>query len=826
MALVFKFADERGNEFDLHGGATTIRLLLDGMQAFTRENRQMWHVGQDGTSQLLDVMHGDRGASFDVWLGGTRDAAYNRLTLLERWLSQAIEAEFGDGRTWPVYLVVQTESATNETWIRVKYGEVDTSTGLIHPVNHLSSTTVPVYGATVILTLAPGTTSEPVQLQNALVNGALQRWNDDKTAPLGWDEYTSATLTPVADRVLIGERACKVTVTATGRGIQSDLATVPAYHLAVGHMWISLDNGSGTWKLELVSTGGTVVASQTGITYAWAVANAEQTNVDRSGNSWYLVKLEQAIGDITVETSMRLRLSETTNIGTDSVYVNAGLIKTVEAISLPPSPDDVKTTVGAGFDDLTLDTDHTTIATDAVNIFEGESSFNITFDTTAGTSGRYQTVTFDRKQQSQLYTAKTWVRFADDGGDSEIVTFELLDSAENVLDSIAFDKQGGATDLGAVATVAATGADTETWYLLTLSGTNTLAPGVFARFRASNTGTSDVQFYASATYLYRGAGPVFDNAFISDRIVYNRADYDESNQNRFNHVLLYNLPGDRETLIDWELTASPSGTGRLFSMWAYPSQRYAYVTQHKECENASSTAGSRADFRPNTSARWAMNTVDATASGGHTAVFTADTATTLTDYIKAEIAPSDLAAWSSSPRAVWVRGKTSDTTSTVWLSLATNGAQTVQTYDAVTFTTANTYEWVFLGIMNLAYFPAASSLNADVVIRLNATAANTKTVTFDAVSFMPAIDNHHAIIRFPSMSAGEVFAVRGSQRAIIRKQTELLPIGGPPWALAPGNITHYVYFAQASSANAHVLSDNIRIRVNIWPQTANLLGTI
>lgn len=825
MTMIFSLTDLRGNnEFDLLSGDA--KALMSGVQLFTRDDRALWHIGSSGESQLLDLMPGDRGAAFQVTLGGTVNEAYNKLAILERWINQANEAEMGDGRTWPVYLAVKMSTATNTTYNRIKYATLDASGAVIHPVTNWTNNAIPVYGATLVLSLHPGTTEEPVQLSNALVNGALQRWNDDKTAPLGWDEYTTATLTRVADRVLIGGVACKVTVTATGRGIQSDLATVPAYHLAVGHMWISLDNGSGTWKLELVSTGGTVVASQTGITYAWAVANAEQTNVDRSGNNWYLVKVEQVIGDITVEKTMRLRLSETTNIGTDSVYVNAGLIKTVEAISLPPSPDNVKTSVGAGFDDLTLDATTTTVATEDSNIFEGSSSYDITFNTSSGTDGLYQTVLFDRMKQGQLYTAKTWIRWIDGSDNSRMVSFQLLDGAGNVLDEIAFDDDGGAYDLTAVATTSGTGTDTETWYLLTLSGTNTLAPGVRVQFRANNTGTTDVQFYASATYLYRGAGPVFDNAFISDRIVYNRADYDESNPNRFNHVLLYNLPGDRDTLIDWELIASASGTGRLFSMWAYPSERYEYVTQTKECENASIVSGPRTDFRPNTSGRWAMNTVDATASGGHTAVFTADTATTLTDYIKAEIAPSDLAAWASSPRAVWVRGKTSDTTSTVWLSLATNGTTTIQTYDAVTFSNANTYEWVFLGIMNMAYFPAAAALNADFVVRLNATAANTKTVTFDAVSFMPAIDGHNAIMRFPSMGAGEVFAVRGSQKAVIRKQTELLPIGGPPWALTPGNVTHYVYFAQASSANAHTLSDNVQIRVNIWPQTSNLLGTI
>lgn len=254
MTMTFSLTDLRGNnEFDLLSGDA--KALLTGVQLFTKDDRALWHVGSSGQSQLLDLMHGDRGAAFQVTLGGTVNEAYNKLAILERWINQANRAEFEDGRTWPVYLAVKMSTATNTTYNRIKYATLDTSGAVIHPVTNWTNNAIPVYGATLVLSLHPGTTSEPVQLQNALVNGALQRWNDDKTAPLGWDEYTSATLTPVADRVLIGERACKVTVTATGRGIQSDLATVPAYHLAVGHMWISLDDGSGTWKLELVSTG-------------------------------------------------------------------------------------------------------------------------------------------------------------------------------------------------------------------------------------------------------------------------------------------------------------------------------------------------------------------------------------------------------------------------------------------------------------------------------------------------------------------------------------------------------------------------------------------
>jgi len=105
-------------------------------------------------------------------------------------------------------------------------------------------------------------------------------------------------------------------------------------------------------------------------------------------------------------------------------------------------------------------------------------------------------------------------------------------------------------------------------------------------------------------------------------------------------------------------------------------------------------------------------------------------------------------------------------------------------------------------------------------------AADTKTVTLDSVTFQPVIDGKHALVRIPSASTGELLAMRGSQGAVVRKQTEIIPIGAPPWALEPGNVTHYVYFSQAASDNSHVQSDNVQIRINMWPRTNNLLGTI
>lgn len=829
MSLTFELTDLRANStFDLTAGKATIETLLDGMQAFTRENRQFWHIGHGGLSTLLDYNQGLRGVAFDVILGGTRDAAYNRLAMLERWLQQAIAAEQTDGaRTWPVYLRVQMDSATNATLHKIAWAEIDTSQSLIHPVTIQAGATYPVYAATVIMALHPGRSERPVLLYNALRNGALERWNDDVDAPHGWAAYSTATLTRVADRALIGQYACKVTVSATGRGIQTDLATVPAYNLAIASAWISLDDSDAVWKLELLNTSSTVVASQTGISYSWLQSNAQQTHTDRNGNVWYLVKAEQASGSITSERSMRIRISETTNDATDSLWVGGAMIRTVRAITLPPSPDNPKGTAVSGFDGDAVDEDTTTINSNTSNYFEGSASHDVTFNTTVGLDGLYRTVLFDVDARGYDYTAQAWFKLVDTGGAQ--ATVYLKDGAGNVLDSQAFDGEGGATDLATVATTSATGEDAATWYLLRLTGTNSAASGVYWELRPTDTGAgTDLNFLMSSVFIYRNDDVRFDNAFISDGLLYNRDDYDDSNPHRFSSFYLFNLPGDLPAEIDYDIfltNYSGNPGGRILHMASFPAERYPPVALWDECENLSGNA--RVNWRPAAPARWTMNQALATASGGYAARFTSN-ATDLEDYIFQSLRPDELASYSSVPHNLYLRGKTSDAANTaVWFSILTNDGQTETTFDAAEWADDDVYEWLFLGTLNLAYVPAGTAFGASVQIRLNVTGDNADVIDLDALVFMPALDNHHAAWRFPWLEAYDHIGVYGSRRQTIRRQMDMPAIGGPPWTLAPGNIAHRVTLVQVNAAdNVHVMADTAQVRVAIWPRTNNLLGTI
>lgn len=815
MTTTFRLTDKRqGSEFlldSLTGGAYT---MSGGLQLFSRDQRALWHTGIDGVSRLLRLVHGDYGAAFQVSLGGSWTDAHKRLAILERWLNQANEAAFNTGRTWPVYLGVQVDGMVSESYHRIVYATMDTQASLVNPVTLRASNNMPVYGATIVLSLAPGTRQYPIEVGTALSNGATEEWTDDGMLPLHWLKAGSPTFERNYDRVLIGDSSVKITATTAGDGITTVYTEVPVNHLGIGTAWISMDSGSSVWGLRIYVAGEGAVAEQTGITYTWLQTNALDTHTDANGNRWYLVSCTQAPEDLVLTTLMRLDFYLITSGGSNVVYFNGGVLKTVKTVTMPPSPDNVKGVDSAGFDTVGLGA-YTTVASDETNKFEGIAGYDVTFNTTTSSAGYFNTRLFMEEAAGETFVAQFWARMVSDGGATAIV--EMVDGAGNVLASQEFDNGGGATDLSAVASASYQGVDEQTWYAIRMTGTNSLAPGVGLSFRPTNTGSGDdFQFYLGSTYLYRADDMVADTVFISERYLWNRDDPSTSAPNRAGSVLIFNLPGDRNALLDWEIEPyNYSGaTSKIVRMWSYPARRRKGAPRILEAEGLT-THGSL----------W-TGPSDASASGGYVARLTA-TGSPSTDYIYYRIPPEKLADWSSAPYQIYVRAKTSQASgASVWMAVSTNGGQTVDTFDPVTFGSTS-YEWLYLGTVNLRYSEGRMSSGRGlpaVDLRIYASHTTPQTISIDYVAPRPAIEDRHAAWRFPEFAAYDRFVVMGSDQTVIRRMAYIPGIGSPPWSLEPGPVAHRVMLTQTTTSEVHVLADYVNFRLTVWPQTSNLSG--
>lgn len=816
MTTIFRLTDKRaGSEFNLNSLADGAYALAGGLQLFTRDQQAIWHTGIDGVARLLRLIHGNYGAAFQLALGGTWPQAHRRLAKLERWVNQANEANYETGRTWPVYLALKVEGMETESFHKVVYAVVDTQAALVNPVTTNTTNSVPVYGATLVLSLEPGTSQFPIEIGNALRNAATENWRDDGSLPLYWGKLGTPTFTRVYDRVLFGDSAVKITAGTVGDGISSTYTEVPVNHLATATAWISMDNSSSVWAFRIYSPGDGAVASQTGITYAWLQTNALETHIDRNGNAWYLVRCEQSPANLSLSTSLRVDFYETSNTGTDVVYFQGAVLKTVKFVTIPPSPDNPTGVDGSGWDYETADTKNTTAATDPVNKFEGEASWDVSFSTTTDTDGFFQTRLFMEDVRNETFVAQFWARMIEDGGASAIV--ELRDSANNVLDSREFNNGGGASDLSNVADEEMQGVDEQTWYAIRLSGTNTLAPGVRLVFRPTDTGTiDDFNFLFGSTYIYREDGFVADSVFVTGPDVWNRSDATTANPDRSGSLLLFNLPGDRDAVLDWEIEPyNYSGSSsKIVRCWALPISR-----------RKGAPAEIEAELMTKNGVLWTV-TADSSAQGGSMMRYAADGSPS-SAYIYHRIPADRLADWSCAPYQIFVRAKASATASAaVWLEVSTNSGLTLDTFDPVSFP-ATGYHWLFLGTVNLNYSEGALSSGRGIPavdLRIYAEQATPQTVDIDFLAARPALADRHAAWRFPEFSTYDRFSISGSDRAVVRRMTPVPTIGEPPWLLEPGPVAHRIFFTQTTTAEAHTLADKVTVRLAVWPRTSNLSG--
>ena len=160
------------------------------------------------------------------------------------------------------------------------------------------------------------------------------------------------------------------------------------------------------------------------------------------------------------------------------------------------------------------------------------------------------------------------------------------------------------------------------------------------------------------------------------------------------------------------------------------------------------------------------------------------------------------------------------------MEVSTNGGQTVDTFDPVTFGSTS-YEWLYLGTVNLRYSELSASSGRGlpaVDIRIYAEHTTPQSVTIDYMAPRPAIEDRHAAWRFSEFSPYDRFVIQGSDETVIRRMAYIPGIGTPPWRLEPGPVAHRVMITQTTTSEVHVLADYVNFRLTVWPQTSNLSG--
>ncbi len=841
MTHTFQITDLRKNSyFDLNEGATDgVQLSLENIQLFTRDKQPIFHVGSDGTQQMIACHEGARGASFAINLGGTRNTAFNRLHRLNRWLERAIEAELNPDNSWPIYLKIKLDGATNATVHRIQFGMTDPSGAVLTPFSAGAGTDTEIWlwmvGVTLVL-YPTGTLENPYYMNNMLHNGAFDRWNAAETEPMGWEAVSGGVLAKAIYRGLIGRFSCKVTAGANNRGIRSDSVPIPAGHLSILSAWVIVE--SGTWKLQIWS-GGELVALQN-VTAAALAANTggivQDTALDRAGNTWYLIKIAQV--DVTNDRNMFVRWTLQTG-DTGVSWIDGVQLHTVEAENRFPDPHIQSFGNGTPWGDFFRVSDsYIAAGQDTDHHFDADGEFVatasglvVTLSTLTSTAGHIRTVLMAPNRQDDSWMVRFWMRFVSDGATTLRAT--LYDGGDNVVDYVDITEE----TIAAVDVQSGTGGDTETWYQIQLDGTNSNAPGGYVKWEATATGSgADMSFYLDELFVYTGTGPVFNNAFISDWTMLNRNDYDDSNESRFNYFHLFNLPGDAPCRI--KLTGYVVGADAARQIWLATAheQRYPYIQHSYEAEEGDGY------WTPNTGARW-TDTTDgggATESGGSYNRFasTSDTPTLTAgrDYIKMSIPDAtrleENHRWGARPLRVFARARTSEKESAyINFELATQNETVTRANTYRTFTADDTWEWVDLGPLLLHYNDDGlrTAHNVSGVLRIYVECDNGETVDIDKVEFLPTPDGGYGRWRFYEFGTFGQFLLDGvkEEMTYLTDGTDIPTPYSGVYKFLPGHIAHVVIAGTANGSNAHTIGDKLDFTsVAIYPQTTHLLGTI
>lgn len=821
------------NSIELHpADRSTMFVLGRNIQLFSGETYTDYHEARDGTRQLLNVRPGDHVAQFLISVPGTRQDGYNTLTRLRRWIKgpdqQAIRAEMSENAL-PVYLLVQPDGVSNATRWRVRSGNIVEADGLVHPAVAKPSSGYAGHALGIELALYPtGEAAELIELNNVVVNGHFERAGTDKI-PYGWTGGANITIERTSERALIGQYSALIENTLNLQSVVGDSATVPENHLMVMTCWLS--GLEGTWDLQLQTGAGTALVSVTDLTAANIANHAVDSRVDRAGNVWYLLKLEQV--SLNATTTVRPAIRSNTGNTAGSVYVDGVSIMTVAAINIIPNPAmdmpgaaggslvagwsiDVTSGGGTGVTGFTIDTD---------DYFIAPASQEVTVDATSP-AWRYWSLTFDENRQDEFYTLRFWLKVDTTSGTSafKVCLRDRNGTLVNSIDNISTSTVAG------LALASKTGGDSATWYQMELTGTNDKGPGIYISFEEYATNASgNIRFHVDEVYLYRGTGPVFRGVQMFGRFVYNRNDWDGSNPHRVNTVDFYNIPGDVDAklVLDWYLTKASITSGQRAMLSKQVEERWPAVRIDREAEAAGGwwQAGTG-------SGTWS----DANDTGASAGVYRLLSSTGAgTNYLAMSVRANETAAFYSVPRRVLARVRASSLSTTFQLKYKVSAGSVTTTNEAVSVQVVDTYEIIDLGEINVYVTPGADgywfTVGNNIELHVT-TPSSIHTTRIDTVYFFPSEAGS-----FVQAIAGQFVATSewirfDGEAGEVYRASEGVPLpytGSLVTTLAHGQRMTRLAFLWAELDGEHIIataSTSALVRAKIRPRTTMLLGTV
>lgn len=796
--------------------------------------RELWHEADRGEPRLVYLEDGDRIFAGEMTVepdtAGDIDDVFNKIHTLKRWIhgasGQAIRAE----RREPVrdiYLKIQWDGATNATIHRIKTAAVPNMNAVL---NSVAIQNTLAHRLQIELRLAPyGRAQYPLYVHNALAASPhfLHDSNSDGLAD-GWNLINGGeTPTPALAKQLIGGRAQGVSTTAAGHGIESDAVTVPDNSLLIGSAWLIIN--SGTVGLYIREAGGTEISSVTGLTSANLASNAEQTLVDRHGNSWYLVKVEQVLAELTTENSVKLSIES--EGGAANYDVDGAQLMTIWAVNFHDYPGmDVENEING---------DWVRGWTSSNKLDWGTALSNTDFfvNDTLNTSWRFFQLSFSPSNTNELESriwavrrgtplrASAWVKMLNyNAPDEEVdVELELLDGAGGVIDSVTITE----SDQSAAA-ASATGDDADTWYQLVVSGTNSDARDAQLKFTltpdSSGTPAGDTPLVAiDEVYIYETERFGFDNWMIYGERVYNRNDYDNTNPERVNTIDFFNIPGDAPALLTMRLYMDDVATGNGQRMWfsKMADGKYPIIEHSYEAEDFDTTGGggtwtpTAGSVSGGNYAHYAGDSGDS----GHLTMEVVDNFNPFSRYVR---------GFFSVPRRIYARCRTSDITASEIHAEIDTGVHTF--VNATKTLTANsTWEWIDLGPLDVLLSDSGSKTFVPISIEFHVDITSGSSIGFDVdkVEFLPTGNDGHMLVEIPTIVQGEYYLADGFNGDFVQGTVGVrLPREGACWTIEPGNVMTRIVVGWTDKSNAHVHSNDIRVRAFVYPRTTGLLGTI
>lgn len=830
MAITLKLTD-RVNSLTLEDGSGgTHRITYNNLQFGVADTQGDFHIGADRLPRLIQVTDDDLFCQFNMNVFGSRATVDQALTTLRRWVKgkdqQAARAELNPS-VRPVYLAVKLDGSANETWFRVRLGNIDEDRSLISQFTTNPGTTSPgALNVLIQLRLYPwGETENWYEVDNAIPGSPHMMEYDESTGLAhGITKQGTPTTSIVFDKALIGGSAMKVTTSSINDGINTDYGTVPAYHLAIALVWLIVDDGSV--RVRIQGTGATTLETQEDITASWLTSNAETTATDRNGNTWYLVKLTQAT-ESTVST-MRIKVTAD-DVAGSTFWVDGISLQTVEAINLFSNPGMELDADGDG------NVDGWVPGVDFPGT-SGSSTFDVVQNGThyaKGASSALWTTTSESAIGTYLMDADTsgvtytcrFLMEVNTGVSDATVTFYLSDGAGNTLDSISVDTT---SVTGQDSTL--TGDDSHTWYIFTLTGTNSLAPGVRFWMQDEADATS-VSIYIDELYVYRGTGPEFNRVQVFRSQIRNRFDPTSTNEQYVNVLDFYNVPGDLDAALRLRLRfgQGQSTTGMNFWISRYIEESYRPLTHSYECESTDGhfTVGDSG------SGTWSDDSSSGASaySSGEARRFTAG-APLDGGYIEMGISPDDALSWASTPRRIFVRARADAINDTIQFKYVSNNGQTTKANDIIaTFTTADTFEWLDLGPLDIYYSPAADNYQGLVgdVLQLHVTiASNTNTIDIDKIEFLPVGPGNFGFWSVPKIATYDTLIVDGDRREVVRASDGVVSysVPGGVWEVGHGLRLTRLVIGWSATDDDHDIGDYADVTAKIKPRTRLLLSTI